>query len=106
MCIKARDQSIPSPRARDASFQSAVPHKFGSLKLGDPLAPTAKRSLRIVGGDWVVCVVLLPTVLGWSLTWACALSLVRSMPVWLAALIFLLGLALIPLRSAATPRPR
>jgi uncharacterized protein GlcG (DUF336 family) len=50
--------------------------------------------------DRVRIVALLATVLGWSLMWARALSLITVIPLWLPIAAFLFGLALIPLREA------
>ena len=62
------------------------------------------RILRIADCDWLTCAALLLTVLGWSLMWLRALSVVRLMPVWLYASVFFLGLILIPFRPASRTR--
>jgi hypothetical protein len=45
------------------------------------------------------------TVVGWGTVWASALSIVPLVPVWLAAAVFFVGLALIPLCHRSRPKP-
>lgn len=64
----------------------------------------------LIGGDPIRRLALCLTVTGWSLVWARGLSLTDLYPAWLAACLFALGLALIPLHreeaSGPTDAPR
>lgn len=53
--------------------------------------------------DYLMWIALAMTVLGWSLIWACGLSLVVFIPVRLAVSVFFVGLILIPVRNALKP---
>jgi hypothetical protein len=57
----------------------------------------AQRSVPLIDNRLIWAALCL-TVLGWVLFWAAALALLPATPLWLPLLLFVSGLALIPLR--------
>lgn len=71
-------------------------HRLAQITDDQP-HPFRRCTSAIIGNDPIRRLALCLTVTGWSLVWARGLSLTDLYPAWLAACIFTLGIALIPL---------
>ena len=63
------------------------------------------KRVRVAPAERITALALALCILGWTLLWAQALSVVELLPQWLCAAVFFTGIALIPL-CRRTPRER